>query len=240
MESTLTVDDWIEILQDKRLTNELDIAIFQTLYACGNHKAAASQIGRILGSDSKMPGSKLNLEIGRYAKRIADHYEINFTVRSQQKFKFWDLFFNGSYDDKGVLFYWQLKKQLIKALEETGKTGDEQYADEIPFDSQKKLFEGAKRTVVVNSYERSSKARKLCIKHYGANCSVCEFDFEKTYGELGKNFIHVHHLTPVSEIGHNYEINPVKDMRPVCPNCHSMLHRQEPQLTLEELKSLLS
>ncbi|MEI7803444.1 MAG: HNH endonuclease [Bacteroidota bacterium] len=239
MATTLTRTEWIEILQDKRLTYELDIAIFQTLYSFDEHKAAASQVGRILGSDSKMPGSKLNLEIGRYAKRIANHYEINFTARSKQKFKFWDLFFNGSYDDKGVLFYWQLKKQLIEALEETGLTGDEQFADEIPFDREEKLFEGAKRTIVVNAYERNSKARQLCIEHYGTTCSVCEFDFEKTYGELGKDFIHVHHLTPVSEIGNNYEINPVKDLRPVCPNCHSMLHRQEPPLTIEELISLM-
>ena len=68
---------------------------------------------------------------------------------------------------------------------------------------------------------------------------VCDFDFQKTYGKIGKNFIHVHHLTKVEDIGNKYEVNPINDLRPVCPNCHSMLHKQEPPLTIEELKLLL-
>ena len=237
MATILTRTEWTEILQDKQLTKELDIAIFQTLYSFEDHKAYASQVGRIIGNSGKSPHAPLNLEIGRYAKRIADNYDINFTVRSKQKFKYWDLFFNGW--DEDTFFVWQLKQELVEALEETGLTGEEQFAEEIPVDSKEKLFEGAKRTVIVNAYERNSKARQLCIKHYGTACSVCAFDFGKTYGELGKDFIHVHHLTPVSEIGDNYEINPIKDLRPVCPNCHSMLHRQEPPLTIEELISLM-
>ncbi|MBL7811124.1 MAG: HNH endonuclease [Bacteroidetes bacterium] len=68
---------------------------------------------------------------------------------------------------------------------------------------------------------------------------VCDFDFQKTYGKIGKNFIHVHHLIKVADIGSKYEVNPIKDLRPVCPNCHSMLHKKEPPLTIEELRLLL-
>jgi len=101
------------------------------------------------------------------------------------------------------------------------------YPDEIPDDGVP-IKEGTKKPVTVNIYERNPKARKLCLEKYGYVCSVCEFDFEKKYGDIGKNFIHVHHLKSLHEIGNAYEVNPIKDLRPVCPNCHAMLHRKNP------------
>ena len=102
------------------------------------------------------------------------------------------------------------------------------------------LFEGAKKTVLVNRYERNPEARKECIAAHGYKCIVCGMDFEKTYGEIGKDFIHVHHIVPISTIGNEYQLNPVKDLVPVCPNCHAMLHRGKEGrvLTVEELKDI--
>lgn len=237
MVTKLSTSQWTEILQDETLTKEFDLAIFQAFYSFDKHTAYASQAGRILGNSGKSPHSSINLEIGRYAKRIAKYYDINFSERKNLQFKYWDLFFNGWED--GKYFVWQLKEELVEALQETGLTGDEQYPEEIPMDDQHGLFEGAKKTIIVNAFERNAKARQLCIMHYGSICIVCDFDFEKTYGELGKGFIHVHHLTPIADIGEHYEVDPIKDMRPVCPNCHAMLHRDEPPLTIEELKSLI-
>ena len=86
--------------------------------------------------------------------------------------------------------------------------------------------EGAVVSVMMNRFERDIKARKKCIKHYGCICQVCEFDFASKYGpEIGAGFIHVHHLVPLSRIRKAYEVDPVKDLIPVCPNCHAMLHR---------------
>ena len=59
------------------------------------------------------------------------------------------------------------------------------------------------------------------------------------YGEVGKEFIHVHHLKEIASIGENYQINPLTDLRPVCPNCHAMLHRKNPAYTIEELQNLI-
>ncbi len=98
------------------------------------------------------------------------------------------------------------------------------------------LIEGAVRQITSNKYERNPQARKICIEKYGTQCSVCGFDFEKIYGEVGKDFIHVHHLNQVSSIKKEYEINPIEDLRPVCPNCHAMIHREKIPLTIEELK----
>ena len=238
MATELTNIEWVEILQNKEITNAIDIAIFQTLYSFENQKAPASQIGIILGKKGKNPASPLNLEVGRYAKRIAKFYDIDFTIRSNQKFKFWDLFFNGWDEDR--FFIWQLKPELKEALEQTELTGEEQFAEEIPNEEAKTLHEGLKKTITVNTYERNSRARKECIDCWKPICSVCGFVFQQNYGEIGKGFIHVHHLTPVSEIGKSYQIDPIKDLRPVCPNCHSMIHKQNPPLKIEELIKIMN
>ena len=107
-------------------------------------------------------------------------------------------------------------------------------------ETQKIFTEGTANQVTQTRYERNPFARTACIKHYGYTCSVCSFDFEKHYGNLGKNFIHVHHLRQVAAVGKTYEVDPITDLRPVCPNCHAMLHRTNPPLTIENLKSLLT
>lgn len=106
------------------------------------------------------------------------------------------------------------------------------YPDEVPSN----LKEGSKKTITVNSYERNPKAREECIKKYGVSCTICDFNFKNTYGSRGEGFIHVHHLIAVSDIGEEYEVDPVKDLRPVCPNCHAMLHRKG-NISIEELLS---
>ena len=116
---------------------------------------------------------------------------------------------------------------------------DEAYDVDYPEDNEK-LYEGALITVKANKYERNQKARKECVAKKGYHCLVCGRDFESTYGEIGRGFIHVHHLTPISSIGQEYELNVDTDLAPVCPNCHYMLHRKNPPYTIEELKDILA
>jgi len=111
------------------------------------------------------------------------------------------------------------------------------YPDDIPKETIHK--EGAAKSIQVNIYERDAEARLKCIKHYGFDCTVCGASLEKIYGEVGRNYIHVHHLIPISSIGKEYIIDPIKDLRPVCPNCHSMLHRKNPPYSVEELNSMI-
>ena len=101
------------------------------------------------------------------------------------------------------------------------------------------LYEGAVMQVMVNKYERNREARDLCLKKKGYQCIVCEMDFEKMYGEIGREFIHVHHTKPIASIGKDYQIDPEKDLVPVCPNCHAMLHRRTPPYSVEELKKMI-
>jgi predicted HNH restriction endonuclease len=101
------------------------------------------------------------------------------------------------------------------------------------------LVEGARVRVEANLFERNAKARRVCIKHYGATCSVCGFTFEKVYGPLADGFIHVHHIRPVATVGEEYEIDPIADLRPLCPNCHAVVHLREPAMKLDDLADLL-
>lgn len=100
------------------------------------------------------------------------------------------------------------------------------------------LIEGAVCQVVINAYERNPIARARCIALYGASCVVCGFNFGDVYGPLADGFIHVHHVKPLSEIGAKYEVDPIADLRPVCPNCHAVIHLGEKCRSIEEVRQL--
>lgn len=110
------------------------------------------------------------------------------------------------------------------------------YPDEVSED----LYEGAQKKVIVNIHERNPVARKECLLEHGYSCSVCSLNFEDKYGDIGKNFIHVHHLTPISDIKEEYQIDAINDLRPVCPNCHAMLHKKKPPYSIDELRKIIN
>jgi len=107
-------------------------------------------------------------------------------------------------------------------------------------DENLKWREGAARKVIVNGYERNEKARKACIAKHGVRCAACKMTFAKVYGEIGKGFIQVHHIKPLAGIRQEYEIDPIKDLVPVCPNCHAMLQTHDPPLSVAELRVILA
>jgi 5-methylcytosine-specific restriction enzyme A len=102
------------------------------------------------------------------------------------------------------------------------------------------FYEGAAQTVLVNRYERSPEARSYCIAHYGTECFICGFDFGRAYGEVGRGFIHVHHLRQLADIGEEYQVDPIRDLRPVCPNCHALIHTRRPPYSIEEVQAFVN
>jgi hypothetical protein len=131
-----------------------------------------------------------------------------------------------------------LLEPRIRANEPPDSIRDRAFPNEL--DPTVRYIEGGRKQVLVNAFERDSKGREACVSHYGFNCAVCEFNFEDRYGERGKGFIHVHHLKPLALTDGEYEFDPITDLRPVCPNCHAMLHRGETVLSIEELRGRLS
>lgn len=124
-------------------------------------------------------------------------------------------------------------ENIVKGLE---SLGDQQAT---PADSGIALSEGSQSSVSVTVYERNPVARQECIHHYGTSCFVCGFSFEETYGERLAGYIHVHHLESVAARDGEYIVNPISDLRPVCPNCHAVIHSTNPSLSIEDLKRLL-
>ena len=104
--------------------------------------------------------------------------------------------------------------------------------------STDKFTEGGASYEITKRIERSSATRKQAIALHGTNCMVCDINFNDTYGELGENFIHIHHLKPISVAGFG-AINAATDLVPVCPNCHAMIHRKSPPLTIETMKKII-
>ena len=102
---------------------------------------------------------------------------------------------------------------------------------------KQKYHEGGVKFIRVNAYERNAAARRRCIEHYGTGCQICGFNFEQRYGSLSEDYIHVHHIVPLSKIKGDYECDPIKDLIPVCANCHAILHRGRCIIHPEELKA---
>ena len=135
----------------------------------------------------------------------------------------------------------EIPGHLAEALASEWAVADQDDAfripEEVALDSG--YLEGAVRTALINVYERDPRARDECIRHHGTTCSVCGLDFGAVYGDIAKDFIHVHHVVPLCTVGRGYKVNPVKDLRPVCPNCHAVLHMQDPPMETGELRRRL-
>ena len=129
---------------------------------------------------------------------------------------------------------------LFKFMRETQQATQFIYPDELPDDS-KEYREGKKKVVAVNIYERNPVARQACINHHGTKCCICGFDFGKTYGDVCEGMIHVHHRKMVSEAEGEYEVNPIEDLIPVCPNCHMVLHsRKVDHCSIDDVRAMIS
>lgn len=143
----------------------------------------------------------------------------------------------GSPDYTNEPYLYGLAQEFLKRIAAKNQLADETLPEEVSGN----VIEGAKMSILINAYERDPRARQRCIQKWGVKCVGCHFDFVSTYGDWGTGFIHVHHLIPLSEIGGEYLLNPEEDMRPVCPNCHAMIHRNRSgALSIEELRSLLT
>ncbi|MEO8811493.1 MAG: HNH endonuclease, partial [Caulobacteraceae bacterium] len=134
-------------------------------------------------------------------------------------------------------------KTLIVRGGISGRSGYTLYSESILLPDEtpdlSSVVEGRRLRLTVNAYERDASARRRCILKWGSTCAVCDFNFGDVYGEIGTGFIHVHHLTPVSAVGESYELSPERDLRPVCPNCHAMIHTRTPPLTIEEMRAVI-
>ncbi len=180
----------------------------------------------------------INLEAANLAKRLTELSEVQPPKRPDGSTRWWHVLFTGRNSREGRGFLWRLRPELRDAAVEYGlldNSSGRLYPDVVTGS----LREGSTTTIVVNAYERNRVARRRCLEHYGTVCSVCSLSFAEQYGPVADGIIHVHHIRPVASIGSEYEVNPIEDLRPVCPNCHVVIHRREPPFSIEEVQQLL-
>lgn len=98
-------------------------------------------------------------------------------------------------------------------------------------------LEGALSYVTLDRFERDPALRAACLAHYGSVCLACGLDMGRRYGEIGRGFIHVHHTKPLSSVGEEHKVDARTDLVPLCPNCHTMVHRRERPFSVDELRA---
>ena len=113
-----------------------------------------------------------------------------------------------------------IPNQMASAIENIFATRDATGAQRLPEElaACPVYIEGLGRQVVVNAFERNTKARTKCLDHHGYSCACCGTLLSDIYGPVAEGFIHVHHITPISSVGHSYQVDPINDLVPVCPN----------------------
>lgn len=225
----ISKDQFVAALKHKDILRQGDIELLRVHVHSANCAATPTELCRLLG---KKHFIEINGQFGRLGKRIAQYLQID-----DGSYQYWNVLAYGEHVEEG--FVWYLKDELLDALTELGIIDEpnDWLAEEVLTGPD--LFEGAVLEIQINSYERNPVARALCIQHYGCMCLVCGMNFGEIYGEIGADFIHVHHLVELSSISEEYKVDPINDLRPVCPNCHAMLHRRRPAFTIEELKVCL-
>jgi 5-methylcytosine-specific restriction protein A len=230
----LTKDQFIDALKTNGILLDKSIELLNIMFYSPNCQINGNEIARIMGY-SDFP--RVNALVGKLGKRIAQHFSINLE-REDNSPGWWRIISDGEYVDNK--FNWKLKPELIEALIDL-RLLEENNPKIYPEVVIKKFeyCEGSVKKAEINVYERNYLARNECIKYYKPICSVCYFNFEDKYGKLGKDFIHVHHIKDIAYIGAEYKVNPIEDLRPVCPNCHAMLHQTTPAMSIEKLREIV-
>lgn len=218
-----------------RITDD-HIRVFQAHYGARDRTATSKQLAS--WTTLKWP-IVVNRLYGGLGHAFCDTLGIRPELRPDGRHRWWSVWCRG-WDTPGG-FIWQMLPQVAQALEQLDWASPAGFVspDEVP-SGIVILVEGATRRVTVNAYERHPEARRRCIRAHGTNCAVCGFNFGAVYGAEAEGYIHVHHLRPLSEIGCEHEFDPVEDLRPVCPNCHAVLHLQIPCRSIEEVRAALA
>lgn len=227
---------WRKILEDPQITNDNVMAILQFLFSRPRFEGSGKEVAQALGYDHHAP---LNNIVPKFAKRIMERYpQVIPPERKDGTVRYWHVPFLGSAESDS--FNWILRSELVEALEDLlGAVKDEVILGE-EFDNADLLHsEGSITTVLVNKYERSRKARKLCLDVHGYVCSVCGFDFERQYGPVGKGKIQVHHKKQISTFKSEYLLDAINDLVPVCANCHMIIHSKKVPFTIEEVREII-
>ena len=128
-------------------------------------------------------------------------------------------------------------RENYKEIGYEGSSREEEISDE------EEAEEGSVLTKVHKSRERNAKLvnkkKKKVLQETGClSCEACGFDFLEFYGDRGNGFAECHHEKPVSELKPN-DKTKISELKIVCSNCHRIIHRKRPWLSVDELTKLI-
>jgi putative restriction endonuclease len=209
--------------------SERHFQMLRVHYHAPERTVTAKRLADLVGYSSY---AVVNAQYGRLARLVGEQLDYNpeperlgTLVRFEKRQDEW---------------HWLMRPEVAEALERLGWVeGSASLLPEEIAATTAPLVEGAVCRVSVNAYERNPEARRRCLEAHGTRCCICGFSFGAVYGEVGEDYIHVHHLRPLSEIDGEYVVDPVADLRPVCPNCHAVIHRRNPPFGIEEVRAFL-
>jgi 5-methylcytosine-specific restriction enzyme A len=198
--------------------------------AAPERTVTATQLARMLGYESYKAA---NLHYGQLGELICE--QLGWTPLPTQT-----VFSLVTFEKRKGEWHWIMRQELADALEKLGWGGAESpcLAEELSPSAQ--YFEGAVRQIRVNAYERSRAARDQCIAHHGFACAVCGLVLVERYGEAARGLIHVHHVRPLSAVSRRYKVDPINDLRPVCPTCHAVIHANQPEYSIDEVRRMIA
>lgn len=203
--------------------------MFEAHYYAPQHIITASQMATAMGYKNH---SAANLHYGHIGKMIGQQLKPAFSPEQT-------VFVCATFEKPGKEWFWVMRPQLAQALENLGLVSGKSIKDDVT-EPEQGLSEGRAITVNSKRYERNPIAREKCLLHYGCSCAICGVNLANIYGEVAQGYIHVHHLKQLSDISAQYQVDPIENLRPVCPNCHAIIHMRNPPFDTDEVKKLIS
>lgn len=223
----LSPADYVDALKRIEPT-ERQLEMLCVHLAAPDHTVTARHLALALGFAN---WNAANLHYGKFARKLCGEMNVAPATNLAVLVEF---FKSPSFE-----YELRLRPSVIGALHELGIAGRGSWSFQEELSTEEQLVEGASFTVQVSAFERNPVARRKCIAHYGLSCTVCRFNFENAYGSSAEGYAHVHHLMPLASIGEEYVIDPIEDLRPVCANCHAVIHLRQPPYSIEEMKVML-
>lgn len=233
MSSKYTVQDYIKAFKNLNIARH-HIKMLQAHYYAVDRTLTASQMAKAMGYNNY---NAANLHYGKLGRLVGN--ALGWSPSAEESQGADAVYILAEFQKPGKYWHWIMRPEVSKAIERLGWDNGNQPVIPEEIIESKSLFEGAVRSILVNAYERNAEAREKCILHYGCECSVCGTILSNVYGEIAQGRVHVHHLRQLSEISKEYQVDPIQDLRPVCPNCHAIIHMKNPPYTIEEVKEFI-
>jgi 5-methylcytosine-specific restriction protein A len=203
--------------------------MLQAQYHAPDRTLTATQMSKALGYPTY---SAANLHYGKLGRLVGE--QIGWQPLPEQT-----VFVLVTFEKPGREWHWIMRPAVAQALEQLGWVEEEHGGIPEEVETTAPLYEGAVKRIAVNAYERNSAARDKCILHYGCRCAACGLSLAEKYGEAAQGLIHVHHLRQLADVNAEYVVDPIQDLRPVCPTCHAVIHSRTPPFTVQEITAMI-